>query len=71
MDAAAAAMSDPDRNPHFRRRWLEPGPLAMPVVPRSATGIVGPVGVALIDAWRRKQQPAAAAVAPSGITALR
>lgn len=24
--ASAAAMSDPDRNPHFRRRWREQRP---------------------------------------------
>jgi S1-C subfamily serine protease len=35
MDAAAAAMSDPERNPKFRRRWqdmsreaAQPGPRA-------------------------------------------
>ncbi len=31
MDAAAAArMSDPDRNPHFRRQWAEDRDSAQP-----------------------------------------
>jgi hypothetical protein len=31
MDAAAAArMSDPQLNPHFRRRWREPAGLGTP-----------------------------------------
>ena len=62
--ATAAAMSDPERNPNFRRRWLEPGPLAMRVTPRDTTGVVGPIGLALIVAWQRKQRMADPALAP-------
>jgi hypothetical protein len=69
MDAAAAAaMSDPEHNPHFRRRWLEATPAAVLVTPRSTAGVVGPIGLALIDAWQRKQQAAAAASAVPGRT---
>ena len=65
MDAAAAAaMSDPDPNPRFRRRWLEPGPVGLLMVPRSTTSAVGPIGLALIEAWWRKQRVADPAVAP-------
>jgi hypothetical protein len=57
-------MSDPDHNPHFRRRWLEPGPADLLMVPRSTTSAVGPIGLALIEAWQRKQRMAEPAVAP-------
>ncbi len=58
MDAAtAAAMSDPMRNPAFRRRWHEqqflpegPSPL-QDAAPES----IGPIGLALLDAWRRER----------------
>jgi hypothetical protein len=65
--ATAAAMSDPDRNPMFRRRWVETA--AAPVTPRSTAGAFGPIGLALIDAWRRKQQAnSAASVLPGSAT---
>ena len=65
MDAAtAAAMSDPDRNPMFRRRWRAATPVAVLVTPRSTTSAVGPIGLALIEAWWRKQRVADPAVAP-------
>jgi hypothetical protein len=65
MDAATAArMSDPEHNPLFRRRWLETPLVAVLVTPRSTTGVVGPIGLALIEAWRRKQRVADPAVAP-------
>jgi hypothetical protein len=56
MDAAsAAAMSDPDRNPHFRRRWQEPPAKTTLDPPRPPAGALGPVGHALLDAWCRQQ----------------
>lgn len=53
MDAAtAAAMSDPQRNPAFRRRWLEVDPLPAPRPP--ALDPVGELdGPALLAEWRR------------------
>lgn len=55
--AAAAGMSDPVRNPSFRRRWREVDQLLQPVVPSPKPGAdpLGPIGLALLDAWRRKQ----------------
>lgn len=61
MDAAtAAAMSDPERNPHFRRRWGQSAPRIMPnpVPPDSR---LGALGLALLEAWRLRQQRAAGA----------
>jgi hypothetical protein len=58
MDAAvAAAMSDPERNPHFRRRWDErriDGPVAAsgPVITA-----IGTLGLALQEAMRRAKGP--------------
>jgi hypothetical protein len=54
MDAAvAAAMSDPERNRHFRRRWSEGG-LAVPSASaRSSTIGIGTLGLALQEALRR------------------
>jgi hypothetical protein len=55
MDAAsAAAMSDPDRNPHFRRRWVQPTarPRVVPVV-QPPDGTLGAIGIALLKSWRR------------------
>jgi hypothetical protein len=54
MDAAAAAaMADPDRNPHFRRRWSEGVPVALRASARSSTGGIGTLGLALQEALRR------------------
>lgn len=59
MDAAsAAAMSDPRRNPSFRRRWQEPAdypasleaPTPTPEVALEATGR------ALLEQWRRERR---------------
>ena len=53
MDAAtAAAMSDPRRNPAFRRRWLEADapPVQRPAV-RDQAGELD--GLALLAEWRR------------------
>ena len=65
MDAAAAAaMSDPDSNRWFRRRWREPGPPAyQPATPAerlppAAAREQDPVeqtGRALLEAWRRER----------------
>ena len=58
MDAAAAAlMSDRERNPLFRRRWLEGD---APVVPRPALPNAPSAedldGLALLLAWRRQRE---------------
>ena len=60
MDAAsAAAMSDPDRNPWFRRRWSEPSDIVQrrqgPPEPNEA---LDQIGSALREQWRREQKPA-------------
>ena len=57
MDAArAAAMSDPDRNPLFRRHWVEPlavkPPPAADAIPRDP---LGQSGLDLLLAWRRQK----------------
>ncbi len=56
MDAAtAAAMSDPERNPGFRRRWREaPDGPAAPLRPvqEPATSIER-TGRELLDQWRQ------------------
>jgi hypothetical protein len=66
MDAAAAArMSDPDLNPHFRRRWLTPDLLDPTQPVRSPDVGLGPIGRALLEAQRRKQQKLSAPAAPS------
>lgn len=55
MDAATAArMSDPEHNPHFRRRWLDPGPPLIVLLPRKRDHDLGPIGLALIEAWERR-----------------
>lgn len=60
MDASVAArMSDPERSPHFRRRWQEPARGHSAMVPGVSRGDLGPIGVALLEAWRRKQQETA------------
>jgi hypothetical protein len=59
MDAAtAAAMSDPERNPAFRRRWHEQpdhhvpvqAPTPMPEVALEVTGR------ALLELWRQERR---------------
>lgn len=56
MDAAAAArMSDPERNTHFRRLWREPAADVVLATPCSVAGNVGTLGIALIKAWRHRQ----------------
>jgi hypothetical protein len=56
MDAAsAAAMSDPDRNPHFRRIWHDPAPPPVMTAMAARASSLGDLGLALLDAWRRKQ----------------
>lgn len=53
MDAAAAAaMSDPDLNPHFRRRWDEGRLDAAVRTSRPANTAIGTLGIALQDASR-------------------
>jgi len=59
MDAAAAAaMSDPERNRQFRRRWHEAATAApAPRAPLRQQGeALGPIGHALLEAWRRKRE---------------
>lgn len=56
MDAAvAAAMSDPERNPHFRRRWAE-----AEVVPCGTSSVssptIGTLGLALQAAMNRRRR---------------
>lgn len=55
MNAAqAAAMSGPDLNPHFRRRWEEPDSLVVPrPEPRNERPGDDLDGLALLLAWRR------------------
>jgi hypothetical protein len=52
MDPArAAAMSDPERNGFFRRRWAEPP--HKPPVCIQAVDDIELTGRALLDEWRR------------------
>ena len=55
--AAAAAMSDPDRNPLFRRRWCEADFVVVLRLPppdhRARDALDGP---ALLLAWRRERE---------------
>ena len=58
MDAAAAAaMSDPDSNRWFRRRWHEPRPPAERLPHAEACGQdpVEQTGRALLEEWRRER----------------
>ena len=56
--AAAAAMSDPDRNPAFRRRWLDAGaPAIISAVaadPDPDSDLVF-TGRELLEQWRRER----------------
>ena len=50
----AAAMSDPVPNPAFRRRWREPqAPVQPALLLKPGADPVGPIGLALLEAWRR------------------
>lgn len=63
MDAAAAAaMSDPERNPHFRRRWGE-GAACVSADPSRAA--IGTLGLALQEALARRRRAELADVLPS------
>ena len=54
MDPAeAAAMSDPDRNRWFRRRWHEP--LHERPMSRTTPAAIELTGRALLEAWRRER----------------
>jgi len=56
MDAAsAAAMSDPDRNQHFRRRWVEPPEHPAVTLPRTDADGLGPIGIAMEEAADRRR----------------
>jgi len=54
--ASAAAMSDPEQNRWFRRRWVEPAPTHAPAKPkpRSASQDLGLLGRELLADWRRE-----------------
>lgn len=55
MDAAAAAaMSDPDCNPHFRRRWSEAP--AEVHVGHAVGGAIGTFGLILREAMERRRR---------------
>jgi hypothetical protein len=65
MDAAtAAAMSDPERNRLFRRRWMEPP--HNPPVCGQAVGDIELTGRALLNEWRRMRSRERMAVVASG-----
>ncbi len=57
MDAAAAAaMSDPERNPAFRRRWREaPGEPAWPSPVHEPEDTIAVTGLELLEQWRRER----------------
>ncbi len=55
MNAAdAARMSDPLLNPHFRRRWAEDRDDQAPS--RGRDNELGAIGLALLEAWRKRQE---------------
>lgn len=54
--AAAAAMSDPDRNPQFRRRWDDTESVQPGGSPRNSSAVVGTLGLALLEAFKRRRQ---------------
>jgi hypothetical protein len=63
MDAAtAAAMSDPERNPAFRRRWQDtyPPPQSSPSEPKSEHDALDLTGRELLEQWRRERASQAA-----------
>jgi len=54
--AAAAAMSDPERNPAFRRRWTERAEsLPMPACTLEQDADLELAGRQLLAAWRRER----------------
>ena len=57
MDAAAAArMSDPERNPAFRRRWRKTSDApAWPPPVHEPEDTVEPTGLELLEQWRRER----------------
>jgi hypothetical protein len=58
MDAAtAAAMSDPDRNPSFRRRWKDANTRQQPHVgePNSERDALELTARELLEQWRRER----------------
>ena len=58
MDAAtAAAMSDPERNPAFRRRWQDTKTPLQPHEdsPQRAQDVVELTGRDLLEQWRRER----------------
>jgi hypothetical protein len=61
IDAAVAAtMSDPERNPHFRRRWVdETGVTSIPLAASPAE--IGSFGLVLQEALERRRRAAAKA----------
>lgn len=56
--AAAAAMSDPEQNRWFKRRWSEHVPVQQPVEPAfpPATQDFELIGRELLAAWRRERE---------------
>jgi hypothetical protein len=56
--ATAAAMSDPDRNRWFRRRWFEPSsaPPLRPEGPARPGDVVELTGYALLEHWRWERE---------------
>ena len=55
--ATAAAMSDPDRNPRFRRRWTEPPGIAKSNRPRTPEPdkALEQAGSAVREQWRHER----------------
>ncbi len=55
--AAAAAMSDPERNRWFKRRWADADPALYPIEPESSPGpqSLELIGSELLAAWRRER----------------
>lgn len=57
MDAAwAAAMSDPESNPNFRRRWSERGVDGPAAPSRPDNTVIGTLGLALQEAMGRRRR---------------
>lgn len=54
--AAAAAMSDPDRNPQFIRRWDDTETVQPSGSPRNYSAAVGTLGLALLEAIARRRR---------------
>jgi hypothetical protein len=59
MDAAvAAAMSDPERNPHFRRRWVDETRVTS-ISLAARPEAIGSFGLVLQEAQERRRHAAA------------